>query len=119
MVSDPGFGPMETAGTGKGSNLITLHPTPEWLTTLRQAGVDLLAYSGTAASEAADPLREAARRIQHDPGVRFPLRPVGEPPTGFDAVRLLQWAAERCVQHPEATFTVQIRDAHSYPRWRN
>lgn len=108
---------MEPAGTRKGSNLITLHPTPEWLTTLRQAGVDLLAYNDTPASEAADPLAEAARRIQHDPGTRHPLRPAGAPSAGFDAVRLLQWAAERCARQPDATFRVQIRDAHSGPRW--
>jgi len=108
---------MEPAATRTGSNLITLHPTPGWLTILRQAGVDLLAYDGTPASEAAGPLADAAQRIQHDPGVRHPLRPAGESAAGFDAVRLLRWAARKCAQHPAATFKVQTRDAHSGPRW--
>jgi hypothetical protein len=110
---------VEPAGTRKASTLITLHPTPEWLTILRHAGVDLLAYDGAPASEAGGPLAGAARRIQDDPSVRHPLRPAGEPPAGFDAVRLLRWAAERCARQPDATFKVQIRDAHSAPRWRD
>jgi hypothetical protein len=109
---------MEPAGTSKGNSLITLHPTPEWLTVLREADVDLLSYDGTPAAEAARPLAEAAQRIQHGPGVHHPLRPAGGPPAGFDAVRILQWAAGQCARHPAATFKVQARDAHSGPRWR-
>ena len=100
----------------KASNHITVRPTLEWLTTLRQAGVDLLAYDGAQTSDATSPLAEAARRIQDDPAVRRPLRPAGEPPTGFGALQLLQWAARQCAEHPTATFRVKIRDAHSTPR---
>jgi hypothetical protein len=109
---------VEPAGTAKGSDRITLHPTPEWLAILRRAGVDLLAYDGIPAAEAGGPLAEAARRIQADPGIPHPLRPAGESPAGFDAVQLLRWAAERCARQPGATFKVQLRDAHTGPRWR-
>jgi hypothetical protein len=107
---------MEPARTS--GNLITVHPTPGWLTTFRQAGVDLLAYDGAQASEATGRLAEAARRIQHDPAVHRPLRPAGEPQAGLDAVQLLQWAAQQCAREPSATFRVKIRDAQSTPRWR-
>ena len=52
-------------------------------TSMRGAG-------GERASDAAGPLAEAARRIQHGPGAR----------------------------HPTATFRVKTRDAYSAPRWR-
>jgi hypothetical protein len=95
------------------SNLITVHPTPEWLAIFRHAGVDLLAYDGARASDATGPLADAARRIQNDPAVRRPLLPAGEPSAGLDAVQVLEWAASRCADDPAATFRVKMRDAHS------
>jgi hypothetical protein len=44
------------------ANRISLHPTPGWLTTFLEAGVDLLAYDGAPCSEAAGPLADAVRR---------------------------------------------------------
>jgi hypothetical protein len=38
------------------ANRISLHPTVAWLTTFREAGLDLLAYDGAPCSEAAGPL---------------------------------------------------------------
>jgi hypothetical protein len=109
---------VEPATTRERANLITVHPTPEWVTILRQAGVDLLAYDRAPASQVGARLAEAARRILRDPSLRHPLRPAGEPLAGFDAVRLLEWAAERCARCPGATFRVKIRSADSGPRWR-
>lgn len=86
---------------------------PEWLTTLLQAGVDLMAYNGTRAADAAGPLAQAAKRIQGDPDIRDPRRPAGKPPVGSDVAELLQWAAEKCAQRPSATFRVQLRDVRS------
>ena len=103
---------VEPAGTWKGPDFITLHPTPQWLATLRQVGVDLLAYDGARASEVTGPFADAAQRIQDDPSVPHPLRPADWPPTGFDVIELLQEAAELCARRPAATFRVSIRDTH-------
>jgi hypothetical protein len=103
---------VEPARTWEGPDFITLHPTPEWLAILRQVGVDLLAYDGARASDAYGPFADGAWRIQDDPGVRHPLRPAGEPSTGFDVVGLLWEAARLCARHPAATFRVQVRDAY-------
>ena len=75
--------------------------------------MDLMAYNGANASDAAGPLAQAAQRIQGDPATPHPHRPAGNPRTGGDVAELLQWAAEKCAQRPNATFKVQIRDAHS------
>ena len=105
------------ARTRQPSNHVTVRLTPEWLTALQQAGVDLMAYDGASASDARGPLAQAAQRIQGDPDIPHPLRPAGEPPAGFDGAELLQWAAEKCAQRPSATFRLQTRDALStrYP----
>jgi hypothetical protein len=103
---------VEPARTRKPSNHITVRPTPEWLTILQQAGMDLMAYNGAKASDAAGPLAQAAQRMG-GPGTPHPLRPAGQPPAGAGVAELLQWAAEKCAQRPNATFRVQIRDARS------
>jgi hypothetical protein len=101
---------MKPARKREGANFINLHPAPEWVAILRQVDVDLLAYDGAPACEAAGPLAEAARRVRDDPGVSHPLRPPGASPDGFDAVRILQWAAERCARSPSATVRVRVLD---------
>src|SRR6266496_498743 len=91
----------------KGTNLITLHPRPEWLTMFRDAGVDLLAYDGAPCSEAAGPLAEAIRRIEANPDDYQVFGPADRE----RVIEVLQWAAERCARRPAATMRIQIRNA--------
>ncbi len=98
---------VEPARTRKPSDHITVRPTPEWLTRLQQAGVDLMAYNGTRASDAAGPLAQAAQRIQGDPGIPIPSTPLATPnrwrrgrtpPMGR---REMRPAAQRHLQSPD------------------
>jgi hypothetical protein len=103
-------------GTRHGDNPdpLGLRLKPELLVVLRHAGVDLLAYDGAPCSEAVGPLREAAWRIEVDPG----LRAVGgQGAIGSGVVEGLRWAAERCADRMSGV-TLRIRpwDAHGAAR---
>jgi hypothetical protein len=89
------------------TQLITLRPTAEWLTTFQEAGVDLLAYDGAPCSEAVRPLAEAARRLEASPD-DYKLVGAGRETRVIDVLR---WAAEKCAQHPGATITIRARNA--------
>jgi hypothetical protein len=98
-------------GVRPGSNPdpLNLRVKPELLVVLRHAGVDLLACDGAPCSEAVEPLTEAARRIEADPGLRPVLRSVGwEDDIRTSVVAGLRWAAESCADRlPGVTFRIR------------
>jgi len=90
------------------ANRISLHPTAAWLTTFREAGVDLLAYDGAPCSEAAGPLADAVRRLKARPDDYKLLSPAGRE---IRVIDVLRWAADMCARSPEATMTIRVRNA--------
>lgn len=90
------------------ANRISLRPESGWLTTFREAGVDLLAYDGASCSEAAGPLAEAVRRLEASPDDYKFLSPAGRE---IRVIDVLRWAADMCVRSPEATMTIRVRNA--------
>ena len=90
------------------ANRISLHPAAGWLSTFRDAGVDLLAYDGVPCSKAAGPLADAVRRLQASPDDHKVLSPAGRE---IRVIDVLRWAADMCARSPAATMTVRVRNA--------
>jgi hypothetical protein len=90
------------------ANHVSLHPTPGWLTTFHEAGVDLLAYDGARCSEAAGPLVEAVRHLEANPDRYKLLSPAGRE---IRVIDVLRWAADMCARSPEAIMTIRVRNA--------
>jgi hypothetical protein len=80
----------------------------EWLTTFREAGVDLLAYDGVPCPEAARSLAEAVRHIEASPDDYKVTSPAGRE---IRVIDVLRWAAEKCARSPRGTMTIWVRNA--------